>query len=171
MKVVAKAVESASRSEVPVDSIRERYLHALTLVERLHHRWLDVIKDELDRHGRRDITSIQALMIYSIGEQEICIGELRTRGYYLGTNVTYNLKKLVGAGLVAHQRSAIDRRSAHIKLTDKGRQVHDIVEALCLRHAGTVELAGGIYTDDLATANKLLQRLERFWIDQVVYRL
>jgi DNA-binding MarR family transcriptional regulator len=170
MRNGARAIESAD-SESRVDSIREPYLQALTLVERLHHRLLEVIKDEFDRRGRRDITPVQALMLYSIGDQNLCVGELRTRGYYLGTNVTYNLKKLVGAGLVEHQRSRVDRRSVHIKLTDKGREAHDLVEALCLKHANTVELAGGINAGEFATLNKLLHRLERFWTDQVVYRL
>jgi DNA-binding MarR family transcriptional regulator len=112
MRAVAKAVEPAD-PEARVDFTEQPYLQALTSIERLHHRLLEVIKGELDRRGRRDVTPIQALMLYSIGDQKLCIGELRTRGYYLGTNVTYNLKKLVGAGLVEHQPSRVDRRSVH----------------------------------------------------------
>jgi DNA-binding MarR family transcriptional regulator len=170
MKAVAKAVESAG-PDARVDFTRAPYLQALTSIERLHHRLLEVIKDELERRGRRDITPIQALMLYSIGDQKLCIGELRTRGYYLGTNVTYNLKKLVGVGLVEHQPSRVDRRSVHIKLSDRGREVHAIVATLFLKHVKTVEHAGGIDADELVTANKLLHRLERFWTDQVLYRL
>ena len=94
-----------------------------------------------------------------------------TRGYYRGTNVTYNLKKLVETGLLENQRSRIDRRLVRIKLTTKGREVYEIVEALCQKHARTLEQAGGVNADEFATLNKLLHRLERFWTDQIIYRL
>ena len=112
MKAVATAVETADRApgQAPVQPL---YLEALTLVERLHRRLLDVIKDEFDRRGRADINSVQALLLYNIGDKELTAGELRTRGYYLGSNVSYNLKKLVELGFLDHQRSAsIAARSA-----------------------------------------------------------
>jgi len=121
MKAVAKTVEPAGR-ETQLDHIRPQYLEALTLVERLHRRLLDVIKDEFDRRGRSDINSVQALLLYNIGDKELTAGELRTRGYYLGSNVSYNLKKLVEMAFLDHQRSRVDRRSVRIKLTDKGRE-------------------------------------------------
>jgi DNA-binding MarR family transcriptional regulator len=98
-------------------------------------------------------------------------GELRTRGYYLGSNVSYNLKKLVEMGFLDHQRSRIDRRSVRIKLTDKGREVRDTVDALYEKHMHTVEQVGGINADDFGVLNKALHRLERFWTDQILYRL
>ena len=82
-----------------------------------------------------------------------------------------NLKKLVQIGLLEQQRARIDRRSVHIKLTQKGREVCAIVEALCLKHARTVEQVGGVNTNELATLNKLLHRLERFWTDQIIYQM
>jgi DNA-binding MarR family transcriptional regulator len=170
MKSVCPSVDAAGCPS-SVDSIREPYLRALTLVERSHRRLLDVIKEEFDRRGRTDINPVQALMVYNIGDQQLCASELRTRGYYLGTNVTYNLKKLVQLGLVEQQRSRIDRRTVHIKLTPKGREVCAIVEALCLKQVCTVEQVGGVNADELATLNKLLHRLERFWTDQIVYQM
>ena len=170
MKAVVKTVESAERDGC-VDHIRPPYLEALTLVERLHRRLLDVIKDEFDRRGRVDVNSVQALLLYNIGDKELTAGELRTRGYYLGSNVSYNLKKLVEIGFLDHQRSRVDRRSVRIKLTDKGREVHAIVEAIYQKHVGTVEQVGGINADEFAMLNKSLQRLERFWTDQILYRL
>jgi DNA-binding MarR family transcriptional regulator len=170
MKAVVKTVEPADR-EARYDHIRPLYLDALTLVERMHRRLLDVIKDELDRRSRADINSVQALLLYNIGDKELTAGELRTRGYYLGSNVSYNLKKLVEMGFLDHQRSRIDRRSVRIKLTEKGREVRDIVDALYQKHVRTVEQVGGINSDEFATLNKSLHRLERFWTDQVLYRL
>jgi DNA-binding MarR family transcriptional regulator len=170
MKAVAKTVEPAER-EARVDQIQPLYLEALTLVERLHRRLLDVIKDEFDRRGRADINSVQALLLYNVGDKELTAGELRTRGYYLGSNVSYNLKKLVEMGFLDHQRSRVDRRSVRIKLTDKGMEVRNIVDALYQKHVRTVEQVGGISSDEFVTLNKSLHRLERFWTDQILYRL
>jgi DNA-binding MarR family transcriptional regulator len=169
MKTALKAAEPAHVEKA--GPVRPLYLEALTLVERLHRRLLDVIKDEFDRRGRADINSVQALLLYNIGEKELTAGELRTRGYYLGSNVSYNLKKLVEMGFLDHQRSRVDRRSVRIKVTEKGREVCNIVEALYRKHVMTVEQVGGISIDEFASLNKALHRLERFWTDQILYRL
>jgi len=170
MQAVAKAAELSDR-ETRLKQLRPLYLEALILVERLHRRLLDVIKDEFDRRGRADINSVQALLLYNIGEKDLTAGELCTRGYYHGTNVSYNLKKLVEMDFLDHQRSRIDRRSVRIKLTDKGREVHDIVDALYQKHECTVQQVGGINSDEFTNLNKSLHRLERFWNDQILYRL
>src|SRR5208283_5776301 len=170
MKAVVKTVEPAER-EARFDHIRPHYLEALTLVERLHRRLLDVIKDEFDRRGRADINSVQALLLYNIGDKELTAGELRTRGYYLGSNVSYNVKKLVDLAFLHHARSRIDRRSVRISLTEKGKEIHRIVAGVYEKHARTVEQIGGIPCDDLARVNVSLQRLERYWSDQIKYRL
>jgi DNA-binding MarR family transcriptional regulator len=110
-------------------AVKNHYLESLKLVERLHRRLLDVIKDEFDRRGRSDVNSVQALLLYNIGDKELTAGELRTRGYYLGSNVSYNVKKLVEMGYLHHARSRVDRRSVRISLTEKGQQGHDIGSA------------------------------------------
>jgi DNA-binding MarR family transcriptional regulator len=151
--------------------LKPLYMEALTLVERLHRRLLDVIKDEFDRAGRSDVNSVQALLLFNIGESELTAGELRTRGYYLGSNVSYNLKKLVETGYIHHQRSRMDRRSVRVSLTDKGRQIASIVNALYERHVRSIDQIGGISAEDFQSLNRSLQRLERFWTDQILYRL
>ena len=170
MKAAATAVETVGRDQ-NVAPIQPLYLEALTLVERLHRRLLDVIKDEFDRRGRADINSVQALLLYNIGDKELTAGELRTRGYYLGSNVSYNLKKLVELGFLDHQRSRVDRRSVRIRLTPQGQEVRRIVDALYQKHVKTVEQVGGISGEEFSTLNKSLHRLERFWTDQILYRL
>src|SRR3977135_92214 len=173
MKTLAKAAEpaeSADRAE-RIGQVQPLYLEALTLVERLHRRLLDVIKDEFDRRGRADINSVQALLLYNIGDKELTAGELRTRGYYLGSNVSYNLKKLVELGFLDHQRSRVDRRSVRIRLTAQGQEIRRIVDALYQNHVKPVEQVGGISNEEFATLNKSLHRLERFWTDQILYRL
>ena len=168
--MVVKSDISVSREE-PRAAVRPAYLEALTLVERLHRRLLDVIKDEFDRRGRSDVNSVQALLLYNIGDKELTAGELRTRGYYLGSNVSYNVKKLVEMGFLHHSRSRLDRRSVRISLTEKGREVHEIVAGLYEKHVATVEQIGGISTDEFAALNQSLARLERFWTDQIRFRL
>src|SRR5665213_3524541 len=170
MKAVVKTVEPAER-EARFDHIRPLYHEALTLVERLHRRLLDVIKDEFDRRGRSDINSVQALLLSNIGDKELTAGELRTRGYYLGSNVSYNVKKLVETGYLHHARSRIDRRSVRISLTEKGAEVHRIVTALYEKHVLTVEQIGGISCEEFRRVNHSLSRLERFWTDQIRFRL
>jgi DNA-binding MarR family transcriptional regulator len=143
----------------------------LKLIERLHRLLLDVIKDEFERLGRSDVNSVQALLLYNIGDAELTAGELTSRGYYLGSNVSYNLKKLVESGYINHQRSSTDRRSVRVRLTDKGREVCDVVSALYQRQLKSLQQVGGIESSDLETLNKSLIRLERFWTDQIRYQL
>jgi DNA-binding MarR family transcriptional regulator len=161
---------SAARSQ-RCDEVRPVYLESLTLVERLHRRLLDVIKDEFDRRGRSDINAVQALLLYNIGDSELTAGELRTRGYYLGSNVSYNVKKLVEMDYLHHARSRIDRRSVRISLTEQGKEVRDIVAALYEKHVLTVEQIGGVSIDEFKSINNALARLERYWTDQIKYRL
>src|ERR687890_922340 len=141
------------------DDLKALYLDALTLVERLHRRLLDVIKDEFDRKGRSDVNSVQALLLFNIGDSELTAGELRTRGYYLGSNVSYNLKKLVDSGFIRHQRSRVDRRSVRVSLTDKGLEVARVINELYERHIGSIEKVGDVSADDFRRMNKSLHRL------------
>jgi DNA-binding MarR family transcriptional regulator len=167
---IANATEHHAQ-EQRIAQIEPLYLKTVTLVERLHRRLLDVIKDEFDRRNRSELNPIQGFLLYSIGEQEITAGELRTRGYYLGSNVSYNLKKLVELGYLDYRPSTADRRSVHIKLTSKGCEVRNIIAALYRKHVGSVEQVGDVHCDDFVTLNKSLHRLERFWTDQILYRL
>jgi DNA-binding MarR family transcriptional regulator len=121
--------------------------------------------------GRTDVNSVQALLLYNIGDAELTAGELTSRGYYLGSNVSYNLKKLVDAGYIDHQRSTVDRRSVRVKLTDKGQEICKLVNTLYQRQLKSLEQVGGIGSDDLEVLNKALIRLERFWTDQIRYQL
>ncbi|MGE0500254.1 MAG: MarR family winged helix-turn-helix transcriptional regulator [Rhizobiaceae bacterium] len=166
-----QAAKPAVANDDRRDAIRSLYLESLQLVERLHRRLLDVIKDEFDRNGRSDINSIQALLLFNIGGAELTAGELRSRGYYLGSNVSYNLKKLVDLGFINHQRSRIDRRSVRVSLTPKGQAVADTVGKLYERHVGSIEQVGGINQDEFRQMNRALQRLDRFWNDTIAYRM
>ncbi len=138
------------------------YLETIALVERLHRRCLEVIKAELDRSGIRDINNIQALILFNIGEEELTVGELTLRGCYHGSNVSYNLKKLVDYGYVSHTRSAHDRRSYRVQLTEKGHKIRELLEEMFSRHTHNFD-GVELKIEDFNQSNDTLQRLDRFW--------
>ena len=146
-----------------------QYLEALSLVERLHRLLLDVIKDEFERVGVLEINAVQALLLFNVGENEVTAGELKSRGYYQGSNVSYNLKKLVDMGYMHHQRCEIDRRSVRVKLTEKGRYVRNTVAELFARHADGLQGRGVITSEGVEDINTALRRMERYWTDQIRY--
>ncbi len=145
------------------------YLDNLSLVERLHRLLLDVIKDEFERLGILEINSVQALLLFNIGENEVTAGELKSRGYYQGSNVSYNLKKLVELGYMHHQRSEVDRRSVRVRLTEKGRNVRGMLSDLFARHADGMEKRSLIDASGMDEINTALKRMERFWTEQIRY--
>ena len=145
------------------------YLDALTLVERLHRLLLDVIKDEFERLGLLEVNAVQGLLLFNIGENEVTAGELKTRGYYQGSNVSYNLKKLVEMGYMHHQRCEIDRRAVRVRLTAKGRDVRDAIESVFTRHADGIRHTGVLSDAGLVEIVSTLRRVERYWSDQIRY--
>lgn len=153
------------------DQLKPLYLETLNRIERLHRQLLDVIKDELERVRIRDVNSVQALLLFNIGDAEMTAGELRSRGHYLGSNVSYNLKKLVDMGYINHSRSEVDRRSVRVRLTEKGRIVHRLCASLFDRHTLSVDKVGGVDADTFVSLNDSLRRLERYWADQIRFRL
>jgi len=157
--------------EAKRQNIKNRYLESLTLIERLHRRLLDVIKDDFERTGEKEVNPVQALLLFNISDAELTAGELKTRGHYQGSNVSYNLKKLVEAGYVNHERSTNDKRSVRISLTVKGQEVRRRVDALYNRQLQAVEEVVGLSVDEFERINKALTRLERYWTDQILYRL
>jgi DNA-binding MarR family transcriptional regulator len=153
----------------PEPSFMSGYLEALALVERLHRLLLDVIKDEFERVGVLEINAVQALLLFNIGDNEVTAGELKTRGYYQGSNVSYNLKKLVEMGYMHHQRCEIDRRSVRVKLTAEGRKIHAVVADLFARHAEGLVSRQVLSHEGLEDITSALKRVERYWADQIRY--
>lgn len=145
------------------------YLETLSMVERLHRLLLDVLKDEFERLGLLDINSVQALLLFNIGDNEVTAGELKSRGYYQGSNVSDNLKKLVETGYMHHQRCAIDRRSVRVKLTDKGQNVRNVINELFQKHAEGILGKEVVGIDAMENINMSLRKVERYWTDQIRY--
>jgi DNA-binding MarR family transcriptional regulator len=139
------------------------YLEVISLVERLHRQFLEVVKLELEGLKIHDINNVQAMMLFNIGDAEMTVGELTLRGCYLGSNVSYNVKKMVENGYLAHERSVHDRRSIHVRLTEKGSVLRDRLSAMHQRHGEMLPQAA-LIADDLQVAAVTLRRLERFWI-------
>jgi DNA-binding MarR family transcriptional regulator len=159
--------KGGARDAMPV--MLSPYLESLALVERMHRLLLDVIKDEFERLGVLDINAVQALLLFNIGENEVTAGELKSRGYYQGSNVSYNLKKLVEAGYMHHQRCEIDRRSVRVRLTQQGSEVRAVVATLFLRHAESLKSKDVFGPGEMEATNAGLRRLERFWSEQIRY--
>ena len=139
------------------------YLEVISLVERLHRHFLEVVKLELDGLGIHDINNVQGLMLFNIGDAEMTVGELTLRGCYLGSNVSYNLKKMVENGYLVQERSVHDRRSIHVRLTDKGRELREKLSEMHQRHIEMLSHTA-VSGDDLQNVIVTLRRLERFWI-------
>jgi DNA-binding MarR family transcriptional regulator len=139
------------------------YLGVISYVERLHRQFLEVVKLELEGLGIHDINNVQAMMLFNIGDAEMTVGELILRGCYLGSNVSYNVKKMVENEYLAHERSVHDRRSFHVRLTEKGIKLRDSLTVMHRRHAEMLSRAA-VSADDLQATGVTLRRLERFWI-------
>jgi DNA-binding MarR family transcriptional regulator len=142
------------------------YYEATALIERLHRQFLDVLKIELERAGILDINNVQSLILHNIGEDELTVGELTVRGYYLGSNVSYNVKKMVENDYLIQERSIHDKRSVRVKLSEKGRKLNDAITRLYKIHDEKLTKAPQL-SEKLVEMNKILRDLESFWADQV----
>jgi len=138
------------------------YQEVIFLVERLHRQFLEVVKSELERLDTSDINNIQALILYNIGDEELTVGELTNRGYYLGSNVSYNVKKMVENGYLIHERSNHDRRSIRVRLSEKGLVMFYSLREMFERHIAEIS-EGPISEEELAQASVALRHLEQFW--------
>ncbi len=149
--------------------VLQGYLDSMAMIERLHRLLLDVIKDEFERLAIEEVNPVQGLLLFNIAEHEVTAGELRSRGYYQGSNVSYNLKKLVETGYLHHQRSEVDRRSVRVRLTDKGRGLRELIGELFRKQAAMLAAKTGVTVASLEDVNQYLRRLERFWGEQIRY--
>lgn len=144
------------------------YFDSIQLIERLHRHFLDVLKLELDRKGIQDINNVQSMILYNIGVDDLTVGELTIRGYYLGSNVSYNVKKMVENGYLIQERSVHDKRSIRVRLSDKGIQLRDIITDMFARHDKLIE-GTDLTPARLDELNKTMRQMERFWASQTNY--
>jgi DNA-binding MarR family transcriptional regulator len=150
--------------------VKDQYLITIRLIERLHRRFLDVIKTELDRLGVHDINNVQTLILSNIGEEQLTVGELTQRGYYLGSNVSYNVKNLVENGYLIQERSEHDRRQMRVRLSEKGLELTSQIDRLYAKNAE--ELQGRVVSNEqLVDLNRTLVGLERYWSGLITYHI
>ena len=141
------------------------YYDSIQLIERLHRYFLDVLKVELDKKGIQDINNVQSMILYNIGDDELTVGELTIRGYYLGSNVSYNVKKMVENGYLEQERSVHDKRSIRVKLSEKGLSLRDAITAMFERHE--TQIQGTVLTEErLKHLNETMKMMEKFWASQ-----
>ena len=133
----------------------------------MHRQFLEIIKNELDNTDVRDINNAQAFMLCNIGDDELTIGELSLRGYYLGTNVSYTVKKMTEYGYINHERLSHDHRSVHVRLTEKGLELSRALETMFERHSE--EMANNLNSETLETANDTLSDIESVWLQQLEF--
>jgi len=150
------------------DSVFDAYSSIVQLIERLHRHFLDVLRAELRRVGREDINAVQALLLYNIGRDDVVIRDLRDRGYYHGSNVSYNIKKLSELGYLVQERSEHDRRATRLRLTERGHEVCALVGDLQRALVGSLQ-RHNVSDQDLRGASSVLEHLERTWTDYIRY--
>ena len=159
----ARSNEGGAEGPSPV-----HYGEITRLVERLHRRYLDVIRLQLSQSALDDINSVQALLLMNVGGAEVSIRELVDRGYYIGSNVTYNVRHLVEAGYATQSRSERDRRSVKIRLTDKGLDVCRVLNEMEAKHLRAMAHVGQ-NDAQLTAARDALRGLERVWSDSIQF--
>jgi DNA-binding MarR family transcriptional regulator len=149
-------------------AVKQSYLETIRLIERLHRRFLDVIKTELDRLGIEDINNVQSLILSNISNEQLTVGELTARGYYLGSNVSYNVKKLVENGYLNQERSPHDRRMTRVRVSEKGLGLCNRIDELYQTNASQLE-RDVIAQEQLTSTNQVLSALERYWSNYITY--
>lgn len=142
--------------------MRYAYFDAIMLIERLHRLFLEVVKYKLDLLRIEDINNVQCMILYNIGTGQLSIGELTHRGYYLGSNVSYNLKKMVQSGYIAQEPSPHDRRSSRIKLTAKGIDLYKKLDESLTQQVADLEKEG-VTPEEMRALVQNLTRMEAFW--------
>lgn len=145
-----------------------QYFEVVQLIERLHRYFLDVVKAELDRRHIQDINNVQCMILYNIGHDELTVGELTLRGYYMGSNVSYNVKKMVENGYIEQERSVHDKRSIRVKLSDKGKELYQALAEMFKRHEDKIE-GTELTPQAMGSCIKTMQMFERFWSSQAQF--
>jgi len=151
-----------------IDLVNEPYFNIVRLIERLHRHFLDVLRTELRRMDVDDINAVQALLLYNIGEAEVVVRDLKDRGYYHGSNVSYNIKKLTEFEYLEQERCSHDRRSIRLKLTEKGMRLCTGIRELQNRLADKI-VATPDNRKGLEAATQSMLQVERTWTEFIRY--
>ncbi len=146
------------------------YYQSILLIERLHRQFLELVKAELERRGIHDINNVQSLILYNISNDDLTVGELTARGYYLGSNVSYNVKKMVENGYLVQERSLHDRRSVRVRLSEKGLALRDKLREMFERQVDGLK-AASINEASINELNRSLIEMERYLVGRLGYAI
>jgi len=144
--------------------MNDSYLNVIQLLPQIHRQFMEVIKKDLEGIKINDINNVQSIMLFNIGDTTLSIGDLTLSGVYIGSNVSYHVKKMVENGYLIQEHSAYDRRVSHVRVTEKGRKLR---EELTMTHQRRIDLLADVAlsSDELQAAMSVLRLLDRFWSD------
>jgi len=138
------------------------YFELARLMERASRRFSGLIRAELTKLRVDDVGPAQAMILLAIGDSELSVAELLERGHYVGSNVSYYLKQLADGDYIDRVASQRDKRSARIKLTEKGRQLRANLRDAAMAYERAVK-RGDQDQRMLETAFQTLHELELAW--------
>jgi DNA-binding MarR family transcriptional regulator len=141
--------------------MKENYYNSIVMIEKLHRLFLEILKYELKKLNTNDINNIQALVLYNIGENKLSVGGLTSHGYYLGSNVSYNLRKMVENGYIMQTLNDYDRRSSEVKLTQKGLEMYKKIDVIFEQHSKYLN-ENNIDENTIINLKDTLQTIERY---------
>ncbi|MDR0640761.1 MAG: MarR family winged helix-turn-helix transcriptional regulator [Holosporales bacterium] len=130
--------------------------------EKTFRLFLEIIKQELDILGIADISGIQAFILMNINENVITVGEVLTKGYYIGSNASYNVKKMIANKYIMQTPSDYDRRASYLQLTKKGLELCSKLEAAISQHMNRFE-AVATGKSEIERGLKFLKKVENYW--------
>ena len=137
------------------------------LSEKVYRTFLELIKHELDVAGISDINPIQASVLLNIDENTITMSEVISRGYYMGSNASYNLKKMINNGYINQMQSEYDKRTSFLKLTNKGKDLLSKLKDKITEHA--ISLDGKMKDKmTLSKMNGFLRNVDNYWKNIIV---
>lgn len=139
------------------------HLDLICLIERMHRRYVDVLRMDLVALGADDLSPAQVMMLFAIGRGETMVRELMARGYYVGSSASYNLKRLVESGYVERKTSERDRRAARLSLAPKGSELCERIRTLDGRYHQRLSRNEN-QKHELTVTYRTLQRLEEIWM-------
>jgi len=160
-------ITSGLMSKVKVEQATSQFIRAVGLIDRLQAKHHEIIARMLEARNLTELTAVQAVMLYNLGDREIMAGEMRSRGIYLGSNVSYNLKKLVGLGYLEQRPSPHDKRASHVRLTEKGKAIHDLVGQTYAAHVQKILATCPIDFQDVINLENILQVVDQFWSQEL----
>jgi DNA-binding MarR family transcriptional regulator len=137
------------------------YLRIFSLSENLNHTFLQSLKRNLVKNKINDINSIQCLILYNIGTKKINVSDIKNQNYYIGSNVTYNLQKMIENNYLIKEKSLLDGRNQEIKLSKKGLSLYMQLNQIFSEWNKNIK-NNGFSEKDIEEGEKALLRLKAY---------